>query len=69
MYECETATHYCRATKKHHESEIDLCRNFLAAGYSAAELLADETFLELERRETQLIAERNAIFYEEVSHN
>ena len=49
--------------------KLTYAENFLAAGYSAAELLADETFLEVERRETQLIAERNAIFYEEVSHN
>ncbi|MGH1811460.1 Uncharacterised protein [Enterococcus casseliflavus] len=49
--------------------KLTYAENFLAAGYSAAELLADETFLELERRETQLIAERNTIFYEEVSHN
>ncbi len=49
--------------------KLTYAENFLAAGYSTAELLADETFLELERRETQLIAERNAIFYEEVTQN
>ncbi|AMG48952.1 hypothetical protein NGF69_16030 [Enterococcus casseliflavus] len=49
--------------------KLTYAENFLAAGYSGAELLADETFLELERRETQLIAERNAIFYEEVTQN
>lgn len=49
--------------------KLTYAENFLAVSYSAAELLADETFLELERRETQLIAERNAIFYEEVTQN